>query len=124
MSVIRVRRRRVALVALLVSLVIASSFASSPVRASSPTLTVGSATVEVGQTTSIPIMLSEAPSGLAGHDLIVTLSNPAAAHFVGAEFPEYGLTFQELVSSSEIHLKAADLFRVHGMIRPVSTMNT
>lgn len=111
-SVIRVRRRRVALVALLLSLVLASSFASSPVRASSPTLTVGSATVAVGQTTSIPIMLSEAPSGLAGYDLIFTLGNPAVAHFVGAALPEFGLTFQELVSSSEIHLKVADLLHI------------
>ena len=66
----------------------------------------------VGQTASIPIVLSEAPSGMAGYDFVVTLGNSAVAHFVGAEFPEFGLTSQKLVSSSEIHVRAADLIHI------------
>ena len=110
--VIRAGRRRVALVGLIVFLALAPSLASSPVRASSPTLTVGSATVAIGQTASIPIVVSDAPSGMAGYDFMVTLGNSAVAHLVGAEFPEFGLTSQKLVSSFEIHLKVADLVHI------------
>lgn len=111
-SVVHIGRRRAALVALLVSAALALSFALSPVRASTLILTVGSTTVATGQSSSIPIVLSEAPSGMAGYNFVVTLSNPTVAHFVGAEFLEFGLTSEELVSSSEIHLKGADLINM------------
>ena len=110
--VIRAGRRRVALAGLIVFLALAPSLASSPVRASSPTLTVADSTLAVGQTASIPIVLSEAPSGMAGYDFVVTLGNSAVAHLVGAEFPAFGLTSQTLVSSSEIHLRVADLMHI------------
>ena len=110
--VIRAGRRRVTLAGLIVFLALARFLASSPVRASSPTLTVGSATVAVGQTASIPFVLGEAPSGMAVYDVVVTLGSSAVAHLVGAEFPEFGLTSQKLVSSAEIHLKVADLMQL------------
>ena len=106
--VVRGGPRRVALAVLALLLTAILAIPASPAEASSPTVTAASGSVARGETVSVPIVLSEAPSGLAGYDLTVTLSNPTVARLVGAELPDFGLTSQVFISSSEIRLRAAD----------------
>ncbi|MCH8062163.1 MAG: hypothetical protein IH861_06645 [Chloroflexi bacterium] len=56
-----------------------SIFMWSRVEAATSTLSVQGATIEVGQTATLPIVLGDAPNGLAGLDIVVTLSNPGVA---------------------------------------------
>ena len=108
-SVVRGGRRCITLAGLVLLLTMILAIPASPAEASSPTVAAASGSVAPGQTVSVPIALSEAPSGLAGYDLTVTLSNPTVARLVGAKLPDFGLTSQVLISSSEIRLRVADL---------------
>lgn len=110
--VVRGGRRCVALAVLVLLLTTILATPVSPAQAFSPTLAASNASVVVGQTASVPLVLSEAPLGLAGYELTVTLSNPTVARLVGAKLPAFGLTSQVLISSSEIRLKAADITRL------------
>ncbi|MDZ7379426.1 MAG: cell surface protein, partial [candidate division KSB1 bacterium] len=75
---------------------------------SRPTLDVQASTVEVLGTVSIPIVLSEAPNGVSGFDLDVTLSDPAVASISDVQFPDFGLAEHELLSGSRARLRAVD----------------
>ncbi len=110
--VFRGGRRCVTLAGLVLLLTTILAIPASPAEASSLTVAAASGSVAPGETVSFPIVLSEAPSGLAGYDLTVTLSNPTVARLVGAELPDFGLTSQVLISSSEIRLRAADLIHL------------
>lgn len=93
------------------SLAIAAVLATawSRVEAAPPDVTVGSASADEGQTTTVAITLSEATVGLAGFDILVALSDPAVANIVRTDFPDFGLTKQVLTSTAEIRLTAVDL---------------
>lgn len=82
--------------------------ASPTPRPSRPTLDVQASTVEVLGTVSIPIVLSEAPNGVSGFDLDVTLSDPAVASISDVQFPDFGLAEHELLSGSRARLRAVD----------------
>jgi len=77
-------------------------------EAYSPTLTPQSSTGRVGDLVSIPIVLSEAPDGVSGFDIVVSLSNANVASIVSAEFPDFGLTQYTQISDSQVRLKAVD----------------
>ena len=81
----------------------------SRVEASTSVIGVQSATIGVGQTTTLPIVLSEAPDGLAGLDIVATLTDPRVASKVGAELPGFGLTSVEQTSASEVRFRAVDI---------------
>ena len=65
----------------------------------------------VGEMISVPIAISNAPAGVAGFSIEVSLSNPAIARIVSVDFPEFGLTSQLQFSDSSVRISAADLFR-------------
>ena len=92
--------------------------ASNSTQAANPVLSVGGASVLPGQSASIPIVLSEAPSGISGFRLDITLSDPAVAEIVAASLPNYGLTQTDMNSSSNVMIVAADL---NGLISVGST---
>ena len=77
-------------------------------EAYSPTLTPQSSTGRVGDLVSIPIVLSEAPDGVSGFDIVVSLSNANVASIVSAEFPGFGLTQYTQISDIQVRLKAVD----------------
>lgn len=78
-------------------------------EASTSTLTIQSGSTTVGETLSLQIVLSDAPAGFAGYDLILTIANPNVAKFVGADLPAFGLVSKQLISDSEIRLGVVDL---------------
>ncbi|MEM3094504.1 MAG: dockerin type I domain-containing protein, partial [Nitrososphaera sp.] len=86
---------------------------ATPSPSPAPTLSVQGGQAKVGQSLSLPIVLSQIPpTGLAGYDLEVTLSNPGVARLTGAEFPNLGLTQPTLISSSRLRLTAVDIANV------------
>jgi hypothetical protein len=77
----------------------------------SPTVRVGGGTVEVGETTRVPIRLSEAPDGLAGYRLTVEVADPSVAAITAAAIPEeFGLTNASVGSDAAV-LQASDTGR-------------
>lgn len=85
---------------------------------SSPTVTVGNGTVAAGETTTVQVVLTSAPDGLAGYQVELALEDPAVAQFDNASYPDrFALTTDPVVSSDggTITLEAADL---DGAIEP------
>lgn len=106
---LRKGRRLGSFVALLIALSVVLMMSWSRADAVGPTVTIQSGATDAGQTVSIPIILSEAPSGFSGYDVTVTLSNAVVANIVGADIPDFGLVQKNLVSTSEIRLSVVDL---------------
>lgn len=52
------------------------------------TVTVADGTVEPGEHTQVPVVLSSAPDGLAGADVTVQLSNPSVAEISSVSIPD------------------------------------
>ncbi len=109
LQIIRPSHRLGLALAIVLMLAAASAFMWSRVEAATVILSVRSATIGVGQTATLPIVLSDAPNGLAGLDIVVTLSNPRVASIVGGELAEFGLRSVEQTSSSEIRFRAVDV---------------
>lgn len=98
---------KISKIAILVMVITALGLSS--VEAATSTLSAPSVGVTEGQTVSIPIVLSDAPTGVSGFDITVTLSNGGVARINGATLADYGLVQQESPSSSRIRLRALDL---------------
>ncbi len=93
-----------------VSFVVA--LALSSMANSAPTLEAKGASVGAGQTVPVSITLTSAPDGVAGFELVVTLSNASVASITSVELPDFGLARHELVSSSEVRIIAVDIRRL------------
>ena len=106
---IRLFRSLFAFRVLIIALTVLLAANWSHTEAAAMTLTVQNASVAVGQTASVPVILSEAPNGLSGFRIEITLDNPAVAEIVGITLPNYGLTEASIVSSSQAMLQAVDL---------------
>ena len=104
-------RRLLSLVGLLVAVGVVLGVTWTRAEAAPPTLIVGSASADEGQTALVSITLSDATAGLAGFDLLVTLSDPTVANGVSVDFPNFAtrLTRQTLNSAAEIRVSAVDL---------------
>lgn len=75
-----------------------------------PTLTTTTASVDPGETTTVTLLLTSAPDGLAGYELVVSLSGDAAT-ITDATYPEgFGLTTDPQITAdgSAVTLEAAD----------------
>lgn len=81
-------------------------------EAAFPDVSAGSASAAVGDTTSVPIVLSEAPSGLSGYRITVLLDNPSAAVIDSVSFPSFGITNANIPSGSVAMLTTADLSNI------------
>lgn len=118
---VRIGRRQSALLGLLLAVSVAFGVAIARAEAATPTLTAQSSSATVGQTVPVPIVLSEAPSGISGFDLVVTLGNSAVASIIDVSFPNSGLSQYTLISSSQVRIRAADL---NGLVQAGATNAT
>jgi hypothetical protein len=79
-------------------------------QSETPRLTTTTASVEPGGTTTITVLLTAAPDGLAGYELVVSLSDDSAV-ITGASYPDgFGLSTDPAVAEdgSSVTLEAAD----------------
>jgi hypothetical protein len=100
--------RRAALAA--IALVVLAGLAGSAVAQSGPTVRVGDASVDPGETTTVPVVLTASPDGLAGYELEVTVG--PGASLVDASYPDaFGLTTAPAASDDgrTLRLEAADV---------------
>ncbi|MFH5801981.1 dockerin type I domain-containing protein [Haladaptatus sp. CMAA 1911] len=78
---------------------------------STPTVSVGDATVEEGSSTSTQVMMSSAPNGLAGYDVTLGLADGSVANITGASVDgAFGIS--EVVigeDNSTVRLRGVDL---------------
>ena len=109
LQIVRPSHRLAFALTIFLMLTAVSIFMWSRVEAATSTLSVQGATIGVGQTATLPIALSDAPKGLAGLDIVVTLSNPGVASIVGAELAAFGLTSVDRISAAEVRYRAVDL---------------
>ena len=65
----------------------------------------------VGSMASVAVIISNAPVGVAGFSIEVSLSDPTVARIASVDFPEFGLTTVLPSSDSSVRFAAADLFR-------------
>lgn len=92
----------VAMLILLAAMVLPASAA----QLSGPAVTA----TAIGETIDYPIMLDEAPAGLAGYSLTVTLANPSAGEITAVTFPSWAtLKNAGTLPADSVKLKAADL---------------
>jgi hypothetical protein len=86
-----------------------------------PTVRVVGDTVTTDGTTTVGIVLTDAPDGLAGYYLDVTVENPSVARIEGASYPDrFGLTTDPAIGAdgTTVTLEAADM---EGRIDPGAT---
>ena len=78
-------------------------------EASTQAITATDTAVSAGNVIGVPLILNEAPAGVSGFFVDITLDNPGVAEIIGADFPNFGLSQIDQISSSEIRLIGADL---------------
>ncbi len=76
------------------------------------TLTLQGESIRVGATAALPLVLDQAPAGLAGFHIEVRLADPSVARITGVEFPAFGLSRDFPSDGSTIRLAAADLLKL------------
>ncbi|RCV63254.1 hypothetical protein C5S53_14995 [Methanophagales archaeon] len=79
--------------------------------ASSPVVDVGDGQIDtIGSTTTVNITLNEAPNGLSGYNLTVSLSKPSIAEIISVSYPSWAtLHDNSALPADSIWMKAADL---------------
>jgi hypothetical protein len=90
-------------------------------QAEQPTVSVSSATTTVADTTTVEIVLTDAPDGLSGYYFDLTVDNPEVATVTSASYPdEFGLTTDPAIDTDgqTVTLEAADM---DGSISPGAT---
>jgi hypothetical protein len=100
----------VAVAVVLVGLAVTTAAVAPAGAADGTALTVESATVSPGETTTVAVVVTSAPAGLAGYDLTVTATDGAVT-VVNASYPDgFGLTTTPEVSAdgTSVRLEAAD----------------
>ena len=110
------RRRRAFVVALAAALALAGPLALGAVGGvaaqDGPTVRVTDTGVDPGGTATARVVLSSAPDGLAGYELVVSVGAGSVATLAGADYPDgFGLTTEPETSDDgrTIRLEAADV---------------
>ena len=81
-----------------------------PAAASPATVKVGDCEVTVGKTATVNIVLDEAPQGLSGYNLTVSLSNAAIAEIIAVSFPAWAtLHDNSTLPADSLWITALDL---------------
>lgn len=80
--------------------------------------------VSAGDLLFVPIVLSQAPAGLSGYDVSLTVADPSIARFAGIDFPNFGLVREVEASEQHMRIAAADLLRVVEVGDAESTLAT
>jgi len=118
------RQRRVATAVALVALALLGAVAATGTAAAQsdqPTVVVTDATATADGTATVGIVLTNAPNGLAGYYLDITVETPGTARIQSASYPDrFGLTTEPEISSdgATATLEAADM---EGAIEPGAT---
>ena len=82
----------------------------SKVEAAVSSVSAPSITTGIGYAVDAPIVLDSAPNGLAGFEMTISLSDPAIATIDSVVIPtEFGMTYIEHISTSEVKVMGADL---------------
>ena len=79
---------------------------------SSSVITLPDAEARIGEIVSVPLILTQAPDGLAGFLMEFSLADVSVGSIVSVEFPEYGLTYEAVTDGSQVRFAAADLFQI------------
>ena len=79
---------------------------------SAPVITIPDAEASIGEIVSVPLILTQAPSGVAGFLMEFSLADVSVGSIVSVEFPEYGLTYDAVTDGSHVRFAAADLFQL------------
>ena len=76
-----------------------------------PTVSLGSATVALGSSVQIPVVLDRAPQGLSGYIVTIWLVDPTVAKIEGVEFVAFSYASRAEISpdGSSVEIRAADL---------------
>jgi len=76
-----------------------------------PSITVnGEQTTDVGSTNKFDITLNEAPIGLSGYNITVSLINASLAEIISVEFPKWAsINSKSTTPSDSVWIKAVDL---------------
>jgi len=84
---------------------------STALASSSPEVEVDDGQIDtVGSTTTVDIVLNEAPDGLSGYNLTVSMSNASVAEIVSVNFPLWAtLHTNSTLPEDSVWIKAADL---------------
>ena len=77
-----------------------------------PTVGVQDSSIAVGDTVSVPVTLSDSPSGLSGYFVEITISDSNIAQLSGVEFPDFGMTRNVETSDYSMKIAAVDLFNL------------
>jgi hypothetical protein len=97
---------------LLIILISAAAFACS--CSAAPTLSFDPVelTLDQGSSGTVSLYLSEAPEGLAGYDLVVTLANPGTARITAVSYPSWaGLSNSSGVPGEQVFMSGVDINR-------------
>ncbi|ESP86952.1 hypothetical protein [Candidatus Halobonum tyrrellensis] len=87
-------------------------------QSDAPTVRVGGATVAPDGTVTVGVVLTDAPDGLSGYYLDLSVSDPETAHIDSAGYPDaFGLTTDPAIADdgASVTLEAAD---VEGAVEP------
>jgi hypothetical protein len=118
------RRRGAALAVALAALALLGAVAAAGTATAQneqPTVVVTDGTTAPDGTTTVGIVLTNAPDGLAGYYLELTAENPSVARIDAAGYPDrYGLTSEPVIGDdgATVTLEAAD---VEGAVDPGAT---
>ena len=104
----KIRKIWVSLGSLFLASLLAMFFVAA---ASATTINVGNGIIpELGSTTTVSITLDEAPDGLSGYTITVTLADPTKAEIMAVEFPSWAsMNDNSALPSDSFWMKAADL---------------
>ena len=118
------RRRGAALAVALAALALLGAVAAAgtaTAQSEQPTVVVTDGTTAPDGTTTVGIVLTNAPDGLAGYYLDLTVENPSVARIDAVGYPDrYGLTSDPAIGDdgATVTLEAAD---IEGAIEPGAT---
>jgi len=96
----------------LILLLTLSLLVTGALAADTPTITVLPAanTLEVGETTTIAVLLETAPAGLSGFNISVALTNPSVGEIVGVSYPAWAMMPKNgSLPADSVFVQAVDL---------------
>jgi Predicted solute binding protein len=90
-------------------LVLILAAVSVAVASPTPTVSVGNDTIETDETTTVDVVLSEAPDGLSGFNLTVSVVNTEAATVVDAAVASQFVPNETGITAAEVRIEDADI---------------
>jgi len=107
----KIRKIATLLGSLSLALLVAVFFLGAIANANPATITVGDGFIaDLGSTTTVNITLEEAPNGLSGYNITVSLSDPSIAEIMAVQFPSWAtMNDNSTLPADSFWMKAVDL---------------